>query len=155
MVKFMLCGCQGKMGHVIEECSLTRGDCQVVAGVDLDTDTKRDFPVFKSPLECTEAVDAVIDFSHPSTLDAFAGEWFNPGVFRWSLLPWLQRYPDQPVSMKLLNRFLSFLPLYVIRSQSAGRIGPKGLLPFWADSSILKLWRSIITERWMLPVERL
>ncbi len=70
MVKFMLCGCQGKMGHVIEECSLTRGDCQVVAGVDLDTDTKRDFPVFKSPLECTEAVDAVIDFSHPSTLDA-------------------------------------------------------------------------------------
>ena len=70
MLNFMLCGCQGKMGHVIEECTLSRDDCRIAAGVDLDTSTKRDFPVFQKPSEYPEAVDAVIDFSHPSTLDA-------------------------------------------------------------------------------------
>ena len=69
MLNLMLCGCQGKMGRVIEECTLTRGDCRIAAGIDLNTEEKRDFPVYASPADCKEAMDAIIDFSHPNSLN--------------------------------------------------------------------------------------
>lgn len=69
MLNLMLCGCQGKMGRVIEECTLTRGDCRIAAGIDLNAEEKRDFPVYASPADCKEAMDAIIDFSHPNSLN--------------------------------------------------------------------------------------
>ena len=69
MLNIMLCGCQGKMGRVIEECTRTRTDCRIAAGIDLDTSDPRDFPVYASPADCKEDVDVIVDFSHPNSLD--------------------------------------------------------------------------------------
>ena len=67
MTRILLCGCNGKMGRVIARCVKERDDCEIVAGVDLNTDGC-EFPVFTSIADCTVPVDAVIDFSHPSCL---------------------------------------------------------------------------------------
>lgn len=70
MKDIILSGCQGKMGHVLEECIAGRNDCRVVAGFDPRTEEQRTFPVFASPDECTVKADAIIDYSHPSALDS-------------------------------------------------------------------------------------
>lgn len=68
MIRIILSGCFGKMGHVIRDCVSSRNDCEIVAGVDIG-DGKAEFPVFKS-FDSTSGVDAdvIIDFSHPSVL---------------------------------------------------------------------------------------
>ncbi|MGI5893454.1 MAG: 4-hydroxy-tetrahydrodipicolinate reductase [Candidatus Merdivicinus sp.] len=69
MVEIMLCGCQGKMGRVIAECVSARDDCRIVAGVDVHTEEKREFPVYANPADAAEKPDVIIDYSHPSSLD--------------------------------------------------------------------------------------
>ena len=68
MIRIILSGCFGKMGHVIRDCVSSRNDCEIVAGVDIG-DGKAEFPVFKS-FDSISGVDAdvIIDFSHPSVL---------------------------------------------------------------------------------------
>ncbi len=69
MTDIMLCGCQGKMGRVIADCVSARDDCRIIAGVDVNTEEKREFPVYRSPSEATVNPDVMIDFSHPSLLE--------------------------------------------------------------------------------------
>lgn len=35
MIRIILSGCFGKMGHVIRDCVSSRNDCEIVAGVDI------------------------------------------------------------------------------------------------------------------------
>ena len=69
MVKIAITGANGKMGRVISGLIAQRGDCEVIAGIDLNTDRNELFPVYKSPLDMPEKPDVIIDFSHPSALD--------------------------------------------------------------------------------------
>ena len=71
MIRIILSGCFGKMGHVIRDCVSSRNDCEIVAGVDIG-DGKAEFPVFKS-FDSTSGVDAdvIIDFSHPSCFERY------------------------------------------------------------------------------------
>ena len=70
MTKIILSGCNGKMGKVITSCVANRDDCVIVAGVDLNTDSISNYPVYSSFSEVTEEADVIIDFSHPSVLNA-------------------------------------------------------------------------------------
>ena len=47
MTNIILCGANGKMGHVIQSVVNGRDDCKIVAGVDLNTDSSA-FPVYSS-----------------------------------------------------------------------------------------------------------
>lgn len=69
MTRILLCGCNGKMGRAVTACVETRDDCEVVAGVDVNTALPNTYPVFASPADCTVPVDVIIDFSHPSCLN--------------------------------------------------------------------------------------
>lgn len=69
MKDILLCGCQGKMGHVVRSCVAEREDCRIVAGVDLNADAPADFPVYQNAVDCREKVDVIIDYSHPNSLD--------------------------------------------------------------------------------------
>ncbi len=83
MTRILLCGCNGKMGRTIAACAAKRDDCKIVAGVDVNTTSCDDFPVFSTPNECTIPVDVIIDFSHPSCLDGvlqYATENHIPAV---------------------------------------------------------------------------
>lgn len=68
MTKIAVCGANGKMGRTIYRCISERDDCVVIAGIDVNTEKFADFPIFAKPSEMTEKPDAIIDYSHPSTL---------------------------------------------------------------------------------------
>ncbi len=67
MIKIILNGCNGKMGNAVSRLVAERDDCQIVAGIDINTSVTRDFPVYSSIKQVNEG-DVIIDFSHPSCL---------------------------------------------------------------------------------------
>ncbi|WP_312642225.1 4-hydroxy-tetrahydrodipicolinate reductase [Hydrogenoanaerobacterium sp.] len=69
MKKIILSGANGKMGHVIASFVKEKSDCEIVAGIDRNTKTYDDFPIFAVPAQCTIKADCIIDFSHPSLLN--------------------------------------------------------------------------------------
>lgn len=68
MVKILLSGCNGQMGHVISNEVAKRGNCQIVAGVDINTDLFFDYPVYNNFTKVKEEIDVIIDFSNPSVI---------------------------------------------------------------------------------------
>lgn len=67
MVKIILSGCSGKMGHVITKCVENKENCEIVAGVDIN-ECDAPYPIFASFSEIDVDADVIIDFSHPSVL---------------------------------------------------------------------------------------
>jgi len=67
MVKIILSGCSGKMGHVITKCVESKENCEIVAGVDINK-CDAPYPIFTSFADVDVDADVVIDFSHPSVL---------------------------------------------------------------------------------------
>lgn len=68
MTKIIMCGCNGKMGQVISDIVANDEDSKIVAGIDLNTEQKNDYPVFDSFEKCNIEADVIIDFTHPSVL---------------------------------------------------------------------------------------
>ena len=68
MTRIILSGCNGKMGRVISDIVSKRSDSEIVCGIDINTDSSFNYPVFKSPLECDIDADVIIDFSNPAIL---------------------------------------------------------------------------------------
>ena len=69
MTDVILCGCNGRMGHVVADSISGNPDCRVVCGVDAFGENSYDFPVYKSFSEISEKADVIIDFSNPASLD--------------------------------------------------------------------------------------
>lgn len=84
MVRIIMCGCNGKMGHVISDLAQKDMQVKIVAGVDFVTEKHYDYPVFTSITECNVEADVVIDFSSPQKLTerlAYSVEKNVPMVF--------------------------------------------------------------------------
>ena len=69
MVKFLMHGCNGKMGRMITEIVKNDENAVIAAGVDAYTGVPNEYPVFGSIEECDVDVDVVIDFSTASAVD--------------------------------------------------------------------------------------
>ncbi len=69
MTRIIITGANGKMGKVLQSIVDNRDDCEIVAGVDLNTADNGVFPVYATISEVKEDADAVIDFSNPILLD--------------------------------------------------------------------------------------
>ena len=67
MTRIILCGANGKMGKVIQSVVAAREDCEIVAGVDINTESAL-FPVYASLKEVSEEADVIIDFTNPVLL---------------------------------------------------------------------------------------
>ena len=68
MVKMIMHGCNGRMGHVIVDLVKEDAAIEVVAGVDAYGENSYDFPVFKSLSECNVDADVIVDFSNASAV---------------------------------------------------------------------------------------
>ena len=68
MIKVIIHGCSGRMGHIITDICQKEETIQVVAGVDAFGSAYADYPVFRTLEECPEA-DVVIDFSTALAID--------------------------------------------------------------------------------------
>lgn len=70
MLNIILSGCSGKMGRVISEMVEKNDDYTIVAGVDLYSNDKANYPIYPTFNLCQADADVIIDFSRPNTLDA-------------------------------------------------------------------------------------
>ena len=80
MVKMIMHGCNGRMGHVIVDLCKEDQDIQVVAGVDAFGENAYDFPVFKSLSECNVDADVIVDFSNASAVDGLLDYCTDKGI---------------------------------------------------------------------------
>ena len=64
MVRAIMHGCNGAMGQVISGIAAKDEEISIVAGIDMRTEQKNDYPVFASLNECKVEADVVIDFSN-------------------------------------------------------------------------------------------
>lgn len=80
MTKIIITGANGKMGNVIQSVVAAREDCEIVAGVDLNTAENGKFPIYKAISEVEEKADVVIDFSNPVLLDELLAYAENTGT---------------------------------------------------------------------------
>jgi 4-hydroxy-tetrahydrodipicolinate reductase len=69
MLKMVISGCNGLMGHAVARIAANDPDIEVVAGFDINTVKLDGFPVYADPMEFSGAADVAVDFSNPSALD--------------------------------------------------------------------------------------
>lgn len=69
MTRIVITGANGKMGNVLQSIIANRDDCEIVAGVDLNTYENGKFPIYPSVFDVKEKADVLIDFSNPVLLD--------------------------------------------------------------------------------------
>ncbi|MCR5653615.1 MAG: 4-hydroxy-tetrahydrodipicolinate reductase [Ruminococcus sp.] len=69
MTNIILCGCNGKMGHVVAQAVQNNDSCAVVCGVDAYGTNNYDFPTFSDFTQVDVEADVIIDFSNPACLD--------------------------------------------------------------------------------------
>lgn len=69
MVKVIMHGCNGAMGHVVTALAAAMADVEIVAGIDINTEQKSTYPVFQSLEKCNAEADAVIDFASQKAVD--------------------------------------------------------------------------------------
>ena len=70
MINIALVGINGKMGQVICRILSESESARIVCGVDINTEVKNGIPVYTALKDSKEAFDVIIDFSHPSSLEA-------------------------------------------------------------------------------------
>jgi len=116
MIKIILSGANGTMGQVIAKYVKRRQDCEIVAGIDLRTESAGGFPVYASARECMAVeADVLIDFSHPSVLDSLlnmAVERGLPTVIATTGLGGAQ--------IECLHRAAAAAPVFFTRNMSLG-----------------------------------
>lgn len=69
MIKIIMHGCNGAMGQVISRLAAEDEGCEIVAGIDLNTESKNGYPVYASLEECKEAADVIVDFASMKAVD--------------------------------------------------------------------------------------
>jgi len=69
MIKVILNGANGAMGKVVAELVASDENMEIVAGVDLNTDTKSVFPIFDDIRKVDIEADVVIDFASVKAVD--------------------------------------------------------------------------------------
>lgn len=69
MTNIILRGCNGQMGQVITRMVEEDESAKIVAGIDITTERKSNYPVYSSFALCNEKADVIIDFSTPAYID--------------------------------------------------------------------------------------
>ncbi len=69
MINILLSGANGKMGQAVTRAVAGFDSLQISAGFDINTEQNSTFPVYNDLSQVEEAVDVIIDFSHPAMLD--------------------------------------------------------------------------------------
>ena len=69
MVKMIMHGCNGAMGHVITGLVKDMEGISIVAGIDLNTEATQGYPVFASLEDCDVEADVIVDFASAKAVD--------------------------------------------------------------------------------------
>ena len=80
MINLILSGCNGKMGQVIARLCSEDASVKIVCGYDVNTEQRNSFPVVDDLSKFSGHADAIIDFSHPDSLDSLLDYSEQTGV---------------------------------------------------------------------------
>lgn len=80
MVKMIMHGCNGRMGHVIADLVNADDAIEIVAGVDAYGESTYSFPVFGSLSECNVDADVIVDFSNAAAVDGLLDHCAAKGI---------------------------------------------------------------------------
>lgn len=83
MVRVIMHGCNGAMGRVITDLAKDMDGVEIVAGIDLNTEIKQEYPVFSSLEACDIEADVIVDFASAKAADHlldYCGETQTPVV---------------------------------------------------------------------------
>ncbi len=69
MIRFIMHGCNGKMGQVISQIVAADEELEMVAGIDRVDDGHNSYPVFTDIKDCNVEADVIIDFSAAPAVD--------------------------------------------------------------------------------------
>lgn len=69
MIRFIMHGCNGKMGQVISQIVAADEELEMVAGIDRVDDGHNSYPVFSDIKDCNVEADVIIDFSAAPAVD--------------------------------------------------------------------------------------
>lgn len=86
MVKMIMHGCCGAMGHVITGLAAEDGEIRIVAGIDVREGTDLGYPVFPSLDQCSVEADVIVDFASPKAVDGLLA-YSCKSRFPWSSVP--------------------------------------------------------------------
>ncbi|MDO5416375.1 MAG: 4-hydroxy-tetrahydrodipicolinate reductase [Lachnospiraceae bacterium] len=83
MIRMIMHGCNGAMGQVIAGIVEQDPEIVIAAGVDLNTEAKNGFPVYRTLDEVKEEADVIVDFASAKAVDGlldFCGRRHMPVV---------------------------------------------------------------------------
>jgi 4-hydroxy-tetrahydrodipicolinate reductase len=70
MMRILIHGCGGQMGHVLADVINDSPDAEIAAGIDVTVEQEAfSFPVYTAFADCDDAADVIIDFSSPESLE--------------------------------------------------------------------------------------
>ncbi len=69
MIKIILHGCNGKMGHMVTELCDQEPEMEIVAGIDVYEKRQNTYPIYKDVFACNIKADVVIDFTNAQAVD--------------------------------------------------------------------------------------
>ena len=133
MIRIILHGCSGRMGHIITGICEGDFDTQIVAGVDVFGEAYAGYPVYRSLQECPEA-DVIIDFSTAAAIDellCYCEEKKIPAVVCTTGLSEeqtgaLRRVSEKTAVLKSANMSVGINLLEVLIAQAAPKLAAAG-----------------------------
>jgi 4-hydroxy-tetrahydrodipicolinate reductase len=70
MTRILLSGCNGRMGNVISEICKKNPETVIVAGIDLNTERRHNYPVYDNYDAVRDEADVAVDFSNTSLTES-------------------------------------------------------------------------------------
>ena len=87
MIRMIMHGCGGAMGHTITGLAKDMKEIEIVAGVDLKEEDSLGYPVFSSLEACNVEADVIVDFASAKAVDHlldYCGEqWIRFWIIAW------------------------------------------------------------------------
>lgn len=134
MIRIILHGACGRMGHIIADIVSRDPEARIVAGIDAFGSAYADFPVYQSLDDCREEADVIIDFSTASAMDALLACCMNrkiPAVvcttgLSEEQMSLLKEASEKVAVLKSANMSLGINLLENLLSQAAPRLAAAG-----------------------------
>ncbi|MBP3334237.1 MAG: 4-hydroxy-tetrahydrodipicolinate reductase [Clostridia bacterium] len=115
MTNIIFCGINGRMGRAVEEIVCEKDNFKIVAGVDLNTERRGDYPVYSKIKEVSEKADVIIDFSFHAELPSYL-EYAKAN----KLPVIIASTGHTPEESALMHEYSKYIPVFFSRNMSLG-----------------------------------
>ncbi|MBQ8742269.1 MAG: 4-hydroxy-tetrahydrodipicolinate reductase [Clostridia bacterium] len=115
MTDIIFCGINGRMGQAVEEIIKEKEGFRIVAGVDVNTVRRSDYPVYSKISEVSESADVIVDFSFHAALP----EYLEYAKVRHLPIV-VSTTGHTPEETALMHEYAKSIPVFFSRNMSIG-----------------------------------